>query len=91
VAATDSKKAVTNAFLDLFHSPDAADFVKELRNECDTVLAAHSGKWSKAALNGIVLVDSAIKESMRLSVRVIGMHRMARQAPLVASQRIFKT
>jgi cytochrome P450 len=86
VATTDSKKAVTNAFLDLFHSPDAADFVRELRKECDRVLAAHDGKWSKAALNELVLVDSAIKESMRLSVRVIGMHRMASQAPSVASQ-----
>lgn len=69
-------QAITNTFLDLFHSPDAADFVGELRKECDTVLNAHGGQLNKAALNDLVLVDSAIKESMRLSVRTIGMHRM---------------
>jgi len=72
----DFKQAITNTFLDLFHSPDAPEFVEELSKECDRVLAAHNGEWTKAALNELVLVDSAIKESMRLSVRVIGMHRM---------------
>jgi len=47
-----------------------------MRKECDGVLTAHNGEWTKAALNELTLVDSAIKESMRLSVRVIGMHRM---------------
>lgn len=74
-------QAITNTFLDLFHSPDAPAFVDELRKECDRVLAAHNGEWTKAALNELVLVDSAIKESMRLSVRVIGMHRMVRHSP----------
>jgi hypothetical protein len=74
----NSIQAITNTFLDLFHSSDAADFTHELRKECDTVLAAHDGEWTKAALSELVLVDSAIKESMRLSVRVIGMHRMVR-------------
>ena len=74
-------QAITNTFLDLFHSPDAPAFVEELRKECDRVLAAHNGEWTKAALNELVLVDSAIKESMRLSVRVIGMHRMVSRSP----------
>ncbi|KAM0721793.1 hypothetical protein Q7P37_002718 [Cladosporium fusiforme] len=76
VAIHTTSIAVTNTFLDLFHSPDAADFVRELRKECDTVLKSHNGQWTKDALNELVLVDSAIKESMRLSVRVVGMHRM---------------
>jgi hypothetical protein len=79
---------MTNTFLDLFHSPDVADFTHELRNECDTVLAAHNNQWTKAALNELVLVDSAIKESMRLSVRVIGMHRMVSSCvPIIFHQR----
>lgn len=57
--------------------------MEELRKECDTVLAAHNGQWTKAALQDLVLVESAIKESMRLSVRVVGMHRMVSQ-PAVA-------
>lgn len=73
---TDIEQAITNTFLDLFHSPYAKEFVAELRKECDTVLAAHGGQWTKAALQELVLVESAIKESMRLSVRVVGMHRM---------------
>jgi hypothetical protein len=84
-------KAITNTFLDLFHSPDAADFVKELRKECDAVLKSHDGQWTKAALNELVLVDSAIKESMRLSVRVIGMHRMVRHQASAAEDPAYHT
>ena len=81
-------QAITNTFLDLFHSPDAPAFVAELRKECDRVLAAHNGEWTKAALNELVLVDSAIKESMRLSVRVIGMHRLVSRSPTLHSTAI---
>ena len=81
-AFTDSVKAITNTFLDLYHSADAGDFVVELRKECDAVLAAHDGRWTKAALQELALVESAIKESMRLSVRVVGMHRIVSQLTL---------
>lgn len=78
-------QAITNTFLDLFHSPDAADFVSGLRDECKRVSNAHNGQWTKAALNGLVLVDSAIRESMRLSVHVVGMHRMASRSTVFHS------
>lgn len=70
-----------STFLDLFHFPDAPAFVEEMRKERDRVLSAHNGEWTKDALDELVLVDSAIKESMRLSVRVIGMHRMVSRSP----------
>lgn len=67
----------SNALLDLYGSPKADEFVAGLREECERVLAAHDGKWTKAAVNELKRVDSAIKESMRMtSLNMIGVARI---------------
>lgn len=82
VAVHTTSIAITNTVFDLYSSSDAPDFIDGLRQECDQALSAHGGKWTKAAVDQLNKVDSAIKESMRLSVRVVGMHRMVRTASI---------
>lgn len=57
----------TNTILDLYSSPNAEKFVAGLREECERVLEANGGVWTKDAVNGLIRVDSAIRESMRMS------------------------
>lgn len=58
---------MVNTLLDLYSSPRAQEFVGALRDECARVMAAHGGEWTKVAVNELMSIDSAIKESMRLS------------------------
>lgn len=58
---------MTNTLLDLYTSPQSADFVAGLREECERVYKAHDNKWTKNAVNELHRVDSTLKESMRLS------------------------
>lgn len=51
---------ITNALLDLYSSPRSAEFVSALRDEVTEVLHKHDGKWTKAFINDLVKVDSAI-------------------------------
>lgn len=63
--------------LDIFSSPQAEEFVKSLREECDRVLKAHDGRWTKDAVNDLIRIDSAIRESMRHSdLAALGVVRM---------------
>ncbi|CZT24228.1 uncharacterized protein RCC_09946 [Ramularia collo-cygni] len=57
----------TNTVLDLYSSPNAEESIASLREECERVLAAHGGIWTKDAVNDLIRVDSAIRESMRYS------------------------
>jgi len=57
----------TNVLFDLFSSPTAAEDVKELREEIETVLAENNGKWDKVAVAKLIKTDSALRESLRIS------------------------
>lgn len=59
---------MANVILDLFSSPPENGFVDGIREQCDRVLAEAKGNWTKDAVSGLTLADSAIKESMRHSV-----------------------
>ena len=81
VAIHTTSSTMTNALLRLFGAPNAAEYVKGLREECERVLACHGGEWTKAAVNDLVLADSTIKESMRISsLSAVGLARMVRVA-----------
>lgn len=67
VAIHTTSMTVTNTLLDLYASPRKEEFVAGIREEVARVLQANGGKWTKQAVNDLVRVDSAIKESMRLS------------------------
>ncbi|KAI8948536.1 putative cytochrome P450 [Xylaria longipes] len=64
----------TEALLDLVSSK--AEYLDEIRQEITSVLAAHGGQWNKRALGQLEKLDSAIRESARVSSIVsIGLGR----------------
>ncbi|KAI5919905.1 putative cytochrome P450 [Camillea tinctor] len=64
----------TEAVLDLVSSQ--ASYLDEIRDEITSVLDAHGGRWTKRALDQLVKLDSAIRESARVSSIVsIGLGR----------------
>lgn len=67
VAVHTTSITITNTVLDLYSSPHTADFVAGLREECARVLQKYGGAWSKQVVNDLIRVDSAIRESMRIS------------------------
>lgn len=58
---------MTNTLLDIYSSPHVDEYVSALREECERVYQSNGNKWTKAAVNELHRVDSAIKESMRFS------------------------
>ncbi len=67
----------TNILFDLLSSPTAADDIKEIREEIQTVLAENGGKWDKNAVAKLLKTDSAVRESLRISTFMShGMERM---------------
>ncbi|KAI1148836.1 putative cytochrome P450 [Nemania diffusa] len=65
----------TEALLDLVSSK--AEVLEEIRQEIASVLAAHGGQWNKRALGQMEKLDSAIRESTRISSIVsLGLGRM---------------
>lgn len=42
-------------------------YIETLRHECKTVLGEFSGQWTREAVQKLVLLDSTIRESMRMS------------------------
>ena len=56
---------LTNAMFNLCSGPDATSWIEALRDEARTVLAAHRGHWSRAAVAELFMADSAIKETLR--------------------------
>ncbi|KAJ7185024.1 cytochrome P450 [Mycena filopes] len=76
-AITTTTITVTNAVLDIWSSPPSQNVVEILREEAERVLAEHKGEWTKAAIAKLVRLDSAIRESARVSS--IGGAGMARR------------
>ncbi|KAJ7753620.1 cytochrome P450 [Mycena maculata] len=58
---------VTNAILDIWSSPASQNVVSILREEAERVFAEHNGEWTKAAVGKLYRLDSAIRESSRVS------------------------
>ncbi|KAK2745533.1 hypothetical protein FQN57_003658 [Myotisia sp. PD_48] len=58
---------VQNVILDLFSTDPELGFVDAMREECAQVLEEAGGSWTFDAVKKLKLVDSAIRESMRLS------------------------
>ncbi|KAF5610171.1 cycloheximide-inducible CIP70 (cytochrome P450 family) [Fusarium subglutinans] len=66
--------AVTHALLDIASS--SPDLILELREEIESVLKQHDGKWNKRAVAQLEKLDSAIRESQRKnSIVSIGVSR----------------
>ncbi|KAF5638006.1 cycloheximide-inducible CIP70 (cytochrome P450 family) [Fusarium sp. NRRL 52700] len=66
--------AVTHALLDIASS--SPDLILELREETESVLKQHNGKWNKRAVAQLEKLDSAIRESQRKnSIIAIGVSR----------------
>ncbi|KAE8444351.1 hypothetical protein EG329_000661 [Mollisiaceae sp. DMI_Dod_QoI] len=67
----------TNMLFDLLSSPNAADNLEEIREEILQVMAENNGKWDKNSIAKLIKVDSAIRESLRISTFMThGMDRM---------------
>jgi len=65
-ASITTAAALTHLIFDLFSMPGIDELVKELRAEIRQVLE-EEGEWNMRGLNKLVKLDSAIKESMRIS------------------------
>ncbi|THU95307.1 cytochrome P450, partial [Dendrothele bispora CBS 962.96] len=66
-AITTSTIMATNALLDIWSAPDSQSIVETLREEASRVLKEHNGQWTKAAVGKLHRLDSAIRESSRVS------------------------
>lgn len=77
VAIHTTSITITHTILDLFSHSRRDEFVESLREEVDRVSKAHGGLGSKAAVNDLYRIDSAIKESMRwTSISSTGVFRL---------------
>ncbi|OTA76494.1 hypothetical protein M434DRAFT_38838 [Hypoxylon sp. CO27-5] len=56
-----------NFILDLFSTNPSLGYAETLREECKRALEESDGKWTHETVRKLRLVDSAIRESMRLS------------------------
>ncbi|PGH07723.1 hypothetical protein AJ79_06200 [Helicocarpus griseus UAMH5409] len=68
-AIQSSATTVTNVLLDIAASPDSIAIQKELRLEAQQALnvsKANGGAWSTSTINKMVLIDSTLRESLRL-------------------------
>jgi hypothetical protein len=67
---------VQNVILDLFSSDPAMGYVDALRDEAASVLAKAGGVWTRDAVRDLKLIDSMIRESMRLNpFAIVGLPR----------------
>ncbi|KAL4768695.1 putative Ent-kaurene oxidase [Aspergillus nidulans var. acristatus] len=66
VSIETTSMAITHAIADLYGSADADSFIAGLQEECERALP-HGELWTKAQLDNLVRIDSAIRESMRVS------------------------
>jgi cytochrome P450 len=55
-----------NLLFDLFHTDPALGYIDVLREEAASVLHSAGGTWTRDAVVQLKLIDSAIRESMRL-------------------------
>lgn len=58
---------VTNTLIDLFSAPPEKGYLEGIREEAQRILNEYNGVWTKPGLAKMIRVDSAIRESMRLS------------------------
>ncbi|KAJ7025237.1 cytochrome P450 [Mycena alexandri] len=77
---TTTSIMVVNAVLDIWSAPDAANVISALREEAERVLQEHNGEWSKSAVAKLHRLDSAIRESARVSA--IGGNALARRVKI---------
>ncbi|KAF7531947.1 hypothetical protein G7054_g8381 [Neopestalotiopsis clavispora] len=59
--------SVSNVIVNLFSSDPSLGYVETLREECRRVLAQNNGVWTRKAVQQLRLMDSAIRESLRVS------------------------
>jgi hypothetical protein len=75
---------VQNVILDLFSSDPALGFVDALRDEAASVFAKFGGTWTRDAVKELTLIDSMIRESMRLNpFAIVGLPRTVRRTSSV--------
>lgn len=55
-----------NFILDLFSTDADMGYIDTLRKECESVFNEAGQRWTRAGVMKLKLVDSAIRESMRL-------------------------
>lgn len=58
---------VTNTLFDLLSSPSTPEWLEGLQEEAERVLAEEGGQWTKVGLTRCHRLDSAIRESIRIS------------------------
>jgi hypothetical protein len=56
-----------NLILDLFSTDPSLHYVDILRQECEDAIRESGGEWTPSAIQKLLLVDSAIRESMRMN------------------------
>ncbi|KAI1778215.1 ent-kaurene oxidase [Hypoxylon cercidicola] len=56
-----------NVILDVWTTDPSSGVVEALREECETVFKQFGGVWTREAITKLKLLDSAIRESMRLA------------------------
>jgi len=66
-AVSTSTIAATNAILDIISAPSSPSIIAALRDEALTVLNESNGVWTKASVAKLHHLDSAIRESSRVS------------------------
>ncbi|RYP81521.1 hypothetical protein DL769_001929 [Monosporascus sp. CRB-8-3] len=59
--------ALTNIIINLYSSKQKDDFVAGIREECNRVSREHGGLSTREAIDKLYRVDSAVRESMRIS------------------------
>ena len=73
---------VQNVILDLYSSDPAMGYVDALRDEAASVLAKAGGVWTRDAVRDLKLIDSMIRESMRLNpFAIVGLPRTVCTCP----------
>jgi len=58
---------VSNLLLNIFSLDPSQGYIEALREECRTVHDEAGGIWTRKAVQNLKLLDSAVRESMRLS------------------------
>ena len=56
-----------NLILDLLSTDPSLDYVNILRKECENALSESQGNWDYEVVKKLRLVDSAIRESIRMN------------------------
>ncbi|KAJ7460275.1 cytochrome P450 [Mycena latifolia] len=77
---TTTSIMVVNAVLDIWSADDAENVVAALREEAERVYQEHGGEWTKAAIAKLHRLDSAVRESARVSA--IGGNALARRVKI---------